>query len=201
MFFDFAGIAPNDGFKLGVPVRINVENAVAAMAAATLLGVAPNDMRIAVGSFKGAERRFDLQLKTHNVVYIDDYAHHPAELTMSIRSVKELYPRRELTGVFQPHLYTRTRDFADEFAKALSYLDSLILLDIYPAREEPIPGVTSEIIFDKVTIKDKVLCKKENLIETLEKRDIEVLLTLGAGDIDRLVTPIRNMLIKNYILQ
>jgi len=201
MFFDFAGIAPNDGFKLGVPVRINVENAVAAMAAATLLGIAPNDMRIAVGSFKGAERRFDLQLKTHNVVYIDDYAHHPAELTMSIRSVKELYPRRELTGVFQPHLYTRTRDFADEFAKALSYLDSLILLDIYPAREEPIPGVTSEIIFDKVTIKDKVLCKKENLIETLEKRDIEVLLTLGAGDIDRLVTPIRNMLIKNYILQ
>ena len=184
--------------QLGVPVRVNIENGIAAMAIAMLNGVTGDEMRDAMRTFEGAARRFDFQVKKENVVYIDDYAHHPQELQSSIQSVKELYKGRKVTGIFQPHLYTRTRDFMDGFASSLSMLDRLILLDIYPAREEPIPGVTSEIIFDKVTIADKILCEKEELMEILEKEDIDVLITLGAGDIDRFVTPIRNMLNLNY---
>jgi len=204
IFFDFViknpvGITVPD-VQLGVPVRINIENGVAAMAAAYLNGVTPDEMKQAMKTFRGAERRFDFQIKTDRIVYIDDYAHHPQELANSIRSVKELYPNRKLTGIFQPHLYTRTRDFADEFAKTLSQLDRLILLDIYPAREEPIEGVTSEMLLEKATIKDKTLCSKEELIALLEKEDLDVLMTLGAGDIDRFVSPIRNMLIDKYKL-
>ena len=197
IFFDF--VSPEiriTHLQLGVPIKINIENSVAAIAAALLCGVTADEIREAVKTFQGAQRRFDFKVKTNNIVYIDDYAHHPQELCSSIMSVKELYEGRKVTGVFQPHLYTRTRDFVDDFASALSLLDRLILLDIYPAREEPIPGVTSGIIFDKVTIKDKILCKKEELMEILEKEDIDILVTLGAGDIDRFVEPVRTMLMR-----
>ncbi|MDR2147464.1 MAG: UDP-N-acetylmuramate--L-alanine ligase [Tannerella sp.] len=195
--FDF--VSPTlrvEDVQLGVPLRINIENAVAAMAVASLNGVTADEMRDAMKSFAGAERRFDFKVKTAKTVYIDDYAHHPEELRNSILSVRELYPDRKITGIFQPHLYTRTRDFAVEFAEALSLFDELILLDIYPAREEPIPGVTSQIIFDRVTIPDKTLCKKENLMKLIENKDFDVLMTLGAGDIDRFVKPIAEMIDK-----
>jgi len=182
--------------QLGVPVRTNIENGIAAMALALLNGVTPNAIRAAMKSYKGVLRRFDFQVKNDRVIYIDDYAHHPQELQSSILSVKELYPGRKVTGIFQPHLYTRTRDFAEGFASALSLLDRLILLDIYPAREEPIEGISSGIIFDKATLHDKTLCKKEELMEILEKEDIDVLVTFGAGDIDRFVEPIRLMLVE-----
>ena len=194
IFFDF--VAPEiriSDVQLGVPVRVNIENGIAAMAVALLNGVTADEMRGAMKTFEGAGRRFDFQVKKENIVYIDDYAHHPQELLSSIQSVKELYSGRKVTGIFQPHLYTRTRDFMDGFASSLSMLDRLILLDIYPAREEPIPGVSSEIIFDKVTIDDKILCKKEELMGILEKENIDILITLGAGDIDRFVEPIRKM--------
>ena len=195
IFFDF--VSPEtrvSDVQLGVPIKINIENGIAAMAAAMLCGVTTDEMREAMRTFEGAQRRFDFKVKKSNIVYIDDYAHHPQELRSSILSVKELYEGRKVTGVFQPHLYTRTRDFTDDFASALSLLDRLILLDIYPAREEPIPGVSSEIIFDKVTIEDKILCKKEELMGILEKEDVDILITLGAGDIDRFVEPVRIML-------
>ncbi len=197
--FDFAGpsIAIAD-IQLGVPVKINIENAVAAIALAWLNGVLPDEIRYAMQSFAGAERRFDVRLKKDSIVFIDDYAHHPEELTNCILSVKELYAGRKVTGIFQPHLYTRTRDFIDEFAESLSLLDELILLDIYPAREEPIPGITSEVIFEKVTCPNKTLCTKEQLPEIITKGNAagnyEVVLTLGAGDIDRLVEQIKKIL-------
>lgn len=199
IFFDF--VSPTlriSDIQLGVPIRINIENGVAAMAIALLNGVTADEMREAMKTFAGAQRRFDFQIKTDRIVYIDDYAHHPEELRNSIQSVKELYEGRRVTCVFQPHLYSRTRDFADAFASALSLADRLILLDIYPAREEPIPGVTSEIIFDQVSIKDKTLCQKDELMRILETEEPDVLVTLGAGDIDRLVEPIREMLNKKY---
>lgn len=193
--FDF--VTPKeviDNIQLGVPVRINIENSIGAMALAWLNGATPAELRHAMLTFQGAKRRFDFILKTDKIVMIDDYAHHPQELAASITSVKELYPDRKVTGVFQPHLYSRTKDFADEFAKSLSLLDELILLDIYPAREKPIEGVTSKIIFDKVTC-PKTLCNKQELLPLLEnKNDIEVLLTVGAGDIDQLLEAIKEVL-------
>lgn len=193
--FDF--VTPKetiDNIQLGVPVKINIENAVGAMAIAYLNGATANELRHAIATFQGAKRRFDFIMKTDKIVMIDDYAHHPQELAASISSIKALYPDKKLTGIFQPHLYSRTRDFAPEFAGSLSLLDELILLDIYPAREKPIEGVTSKIIFDKVTCK-KTLCKKEDLLSLLEnKNDIEVLLTVGAGDIDQLLIPIHELL-------
>ena len=193
--FDF--VTPNetiDNIQLGVPIKINIENSVGAMAIAYLNGATPEELRRAMATFQGAKRRFDFLLKTDKIVMIDDYAHHPEELAASITSVKELYPDKKLTGIFQPHLYSRTKDFADEFARSLSLLDELILLDIYPAREKPIEGVTSKIIFDKVTC-PKTLCRKDELLSLLEKKnDIEVLLTVGAGDIDQLLTPIKELL-------
>ncbi len=193
--FDF--VTPKeviDNIELGVPVRINIENSIGAMALAWLNGATSDELRHAMLTFQGAKRRFDFILKTDKIVMIDDYAHHPQELAASITSVKELYPDRKVTGVFQPHLYSRTKDFADEFAKSLSLLDELILLDIYPAREKPIEGVTSTIIFDKVTC-PKTLCNKQELLPLLEnKNDIEVLLTVGAGDIDQLLEAIKEVL-------
>jgi UDP-N-acetylmuramate--alanine ligase len=186
------------GVRPGVPVRTNVENGVAAMAVALLNGVAAEEMRTAMQSFAGVRRRFDLRVKNDRTVYIDDYAHHPQELESCIRSVRELYRGRRVTGVFQPHLYTRTRDFAAGFAAALSLLDRLILLDIYPAREAPIPGVTPEMILDKVTIPDRTFCPKGELLPLLEREGADVLLTLGAGDIDSLVEPISRMLNHKY---
>lgn len=193
--FDF--VTPKgtiDDIQLGVPVKINIENGIGSMALAWLNGATAEELRHGMATFMGAKRRFDFLLKTDKIVMIDDYAHHPEELAASITSVKELYPDCKLTGIFQPHLYTRTRDFASEFARSLSLLDELILLDIYPAREKPIEGVTSKIIFDKVTC-PKTLCNKEELLPLLEnKKDLEVLLTVGAGDIDRLLGPIKDIL-------
>jgi UDP-N-acetylmuramate--alanine ligase len=195
--FDF--VAPDtriDKVTLGVPIRVNIENGIAAMAVARLNGATAEEMKAAMLSFEGSERRFDFRLKKENIVLIDDYAHHPAELKESILSVKELYAGKKVTGIFQPHLYSRTRDFAGDFAASLSLLDELILLDIYPAREEPIPGITSQVIFNNVTIPDKVLCSKEELIHILSGGTYEVVLMLGAGDIDRLVEPVKQLLDK-----
>lgn len=180
--------------NLGVPVEVNIENAVAAVAAVCLTNAwAPELIRDAISSYRGTKRRFETHLKEDNGaghVIIDDYAHHPEEIRKSIESVKALYPGRKLTVAFQPHLYTRTRDFAPEFADALSDADSLILLDIYPAREEPIEGVSSKIIFDNVKCEDKILIGKEKLVETLKNRNFDILLTLGAGDINTFIPQI-----------
>ncbi len=188
LFFDFKmqGKILKD-LEIGVPVRINVENALAAMALAHLNGVDDDELRAGIASFKGTRRRFDFQVRRDDFVYIDDYAHHPEELKASIDSIRELFPDKKITGIFQPHLYSRTRDFADEFAEVLSTLDDLILLDIYPARELPIPGVTSEMILEKVGIKSKSVTSLDNIFEVLDKKQPEVLVTLGAGSIDTLV--------------
>jgi UDP-N-acetylmuramate--alanine ligase len=182
------------GLKTILPGHLNVENAVAAAAVGYMLGIHKNTITQAIGTYQGVKRRFDLHINREDAVYIDDYAHHPKEIESFLRSVRELYPGRKITGVFQPHLYTRTRDFADDFAKSLSILDELILLDIYPARELPISGVTSEIIFRKVSSGHKILCSKENLMMELKKRHPDILLTMGAGDIDQFVEPIIKML-------
>ena len=176
--------------NLGVPVDINIENAVAAMAACHLANVPEDAMKEAIGSFMGPKRRFEFWLKTPNKVVIDDYAHHPDELRASIRSVKSLYPNRRLTVIFQPHLYSRTRDFAPEFAAALSEADELILLPIYPARELPIEGVNSELILKDVKCPNKKIYSKENLLKSIQNLNFEVLLTVGAGDIVNLLPEI-----------
>ncbi|MBO4742567.1 MAG: UDP-N-acetylmuramate--L-alanine ligase [Bacteroidales bacterium] len=173
---------------------VNVENAVAASAICLCYGTDGQKLRRAIGSFKGVQRRLDEHVNRPGLVYIDDYAHHPAELASAISSLRGIFPGRKLTGVFQPHLYTRTRDFAPEFAAALSQLDKLILLDIYPAREEPIPGVTSEIIYKDVTCPEKMLIERGQLMEILAKEQLDVLATFGAGNIDRFVEPITRML-------
>ena len=180
--------------RVGTLGWVNVENSVAAAAVCLCHGVGEHAIRKAIGSFQGAVRRLDEHINVPGLTYIDDYAHHPAELATAISSIREIFPGRKLTGIFQPHLYTRTRDFAPEFAKALSALDKLILLDIYPAREEPIPGVTSEIIFKDVTAPEKVLMTKEELMPYLEKEPVDVLVTFGAGNIDRYIEPIKEML-------
>lgn len=170
--------------SLGVPVEINIENAIAALAACWLTGVFDAaKAREAIASFQGAERRFQKLYEDESRLVIDDYAHHPDELQASIKSIKALYPGRRLTVAFQPHLYTRTRDFADRFAQALSLADEVVLLDIYPAREEPIPGVTSKIILDKVDVEKKTLIPLKDLISTIKNRNFDILLTAGAGDI------------------
>ena len=182
--------------RVGTPGRINAENSVAAAAICLTYGIHPEKVKAAIGSFQGVQRRLDLHLNTPHLSYIDDYAHHPKELAAAIRSMRDIFPGRKLTAVFQPHLYTRTRDFAPEFAEALSQVDKLILLDIYPAREEPIPGVTSSIIFDRVTAPEKVLLRKEELMDYLEKEPLDVLATFGAGNVDRFIGPITEMLKK-----
>lgn len=183
-----------EGCRVGIPGWINVENAVAASAIALTYGLDPEKVKHALGTFQGVKRRFDIHLNTPECSYIDDYAHHPKEISAAISSMRDIFPGRRLTAIFQPHLYTRTRDFADEFAEALSSVDKLILLDIYPAREEPIPGVTSEIIFRNVTAPEKVMMVKEDLMEYLKKEPIDTLITFGAGNIDRFIGPITEML-------
>lgn len=187
IIFDFVGpdIRIPD-ISLGVPVEINIENAVAALAACHLTGdMDAEKARRAIETFQGPKRRFEFWLKETSPVraVIDDYAHHPDEIRASISSVKALYPGRRVTVAFQPHLYSRTRDFAPQFAEALSLADEVILLDIYPAREEPIEGVTSKIIFDRLTVDDKEMIMKQDLIKTIKNRNFEILLTVGAGDI------------------
>lgn len=196
-YFTFDLIWPGGtvkGCRVGIPGWINVENAVAASAVALTYGLDPEKVRHALGTFQGVKRRFDIHLNTPECSYIDDYAHHPKEIAAAVSSMRDIFPGRKLTAIFQPHLYTRTRDFADEFAQALSTVDKLIMLDIYPAREEPIPGVTSEIIFDKVTAPEKVMMLKEELMEYLKDEPVDTLITFGAGNIDRFIRPITEML-------
>jgi len=181
-------------------VKINIENSVAAIAAAELCGVTPAEIRSAMQTFGGAKRRFDFHLKTSGIVFIDDYAHHPQELSAAIESIRALYPDKKVTAVFQPHLYSRTRDFAGQFAQSLSLLDDVILLDIYPAREEPIEGVTSQLIFDRITSREKIRCTTSELTELLRHKPVEVLVTFGAGDIDLLLPDIESLLRKKYLL-
>jgi UDP-N-acetylmuramate--alanine ligase len=178
----------------GYTGRMNVENAVAAVATLTLLGVKQETIKKALLNFSGVKRRFEIVFKSDKLVYIDDYAHHPEELKACIASVRELFPGKSITGVFQPHLYSRTQNFANEFAGSLDELDELILLDIYPAREKPVPGVTSEMILQKMKMENKQLAKKENLVDLLGNKNLEVLLTLGAGDIGEFVEPVKKML-------
>ena len=200
--FDF--VTPTDRIndvRLGVPVRINVENSVAAMAMAWLNGVSSEEIRTGISSFSGIYRRFNTVYKSNDIVYMDDYAHHPSELKASISSIRNLYPEKKITGIFQPHLYTRTRDFASEFANALSQLDELILLDIYPARELPIDGVSSDLILNEVKLQNKVRCSNENLLALLKDKKMEVLVTFGAGDIDKMVPKIKDLLKSQAVLK
>lgn len=183
-----------ESVALGMAGLHNVENAVGASVAALLVGVKPELLKNGLSTFKGVQRRFEYIINTENTVFIDDYAHHPTELKACINSVKELHPTKRITGVFQPHLYSRTRDFYQEFADSLDLLDEILLLDIYPARELPIEGVSSSELLKKCKNPNKKLLKKEELIPYLTHHQPEVLLTLGAGDIDRLVQPIADHL-------
>ncbi len=198
MYFDFH--TPSETIahvRLGVPVYINIENSVAAMALAWLNGVPANDLRSGIASYAGVYRRFNIHnlsaseipnFRESETILIDDYAHHPQELQASISSIRKLYPEKRLTGIFQPHLYSRTRDFADEFAAVLSELDEVILLPIYPAREEPIEGVNSEMLLEKITCPHKRIIAKDDVVQTLQNESHEVILTLGAGNISDIVT-------------
>ena len=180
--------------RVGAPGWVNAENSIAAAAIALTYGLSPEAVRHAIGTFEGVKRRLEVHVNTPQVSYVDDYAHHPAELASAISSLRDIFPGRKITAIFQPHLYTRTRDFAPDFAKALSAVDKLILLPIYPAREEPIPGVTSDIILSAVTAPEKVLIPKEELMDYLEKEPVDVLVTFGAGNIDRFIGPITDLL-------
>ncbi len=177
--------------KFTLPGHHNVENATAAIAIAQQLGVKGEAIKKAMASFKGIKRRFEFVTRSERAIYIDDYAHHPTELNAAIQAARSLFPEKRITGIFQPHLYSRTRDFVDGFAEALNKLDEIILMDIYPARELPIEGVTSEIIFEKIKNPNKVLVTKKSLMNELKNSHFEILLTLGAGDIDTFVEPIK----------
>lgn len=181
--------------SLGVPLSVNIENGIAAIALAQIAGVPADDIRKAMASFSGVDRRFDFHVRTPEVAYLSDYAHHPAELRQSILSVKQLYEGKHIKAIFQPHLYTRTRDFYNDFADALSLLDDVVITDIYPAREQPIPGVTAKLIFDNLRpgIK-KQMCKKEDIPAIVREGGFDVLVTLGAGDIDNYAAEITNIL-------
>jgi len=180
--------------KTNLPGRHNIENATVAIKIATELGLEEHEIRGGLEAFEGIKRRFEKVCESDGIVYIDDYAHHPTELNSAISAARELYPEKKLTGIFQPHLFSRTRDFVEGFAEALDELDEILLMDIYPAREEPIEGVTSEIIFEKLITENKELVTKESLMETLKNKELEVLMTLGAGDIDVFVPQINNWL-------
>lgn len=181
------------GVRLGIPGQINVENALAAVSLSRKLGLPDAVLRRALQSFRGVARRFDVRIRREDLVYIDDYAHHPMELDAFIRSVREMYPGRRITGIFQPHLFSRTRDFYAGFARSLQQLDELILLGIYPAREKPVEGISARIIFEKVVMEHKMMIEKEQLMKVLEGKRPDVLLTMGAGDIDRFVEPIEKL--------
>ena len=196
IIFDY--ISPFGNIKdiqLGVPVAINIENGIAAMALAQISGASNDEIKAAMVSFKGVDRRFDFKIKNDKVVFLSDYAHHPEEIKQSILSMRALYEDKKITGIFQPHLYTRTRDFYQEFADSLSLLDEVILTEIYPARELPIEGVSSRLIYDHLHPNvEKELCKKEDILDILKQKKIEVLMTLGAGDIENYVQPICEIL-------
>ncbi len=201
IFFDF--VAPNtriNDVQLGVPMSINIENGIAAMALAHLNGATDAEIKKGMLSFHGVDRRFDFKIKNDKIVFLSDYAHHPAEIKQSILSIRELYKDKKITAIFQPHLYTRTRDFYEQFADSLSLLDEVILTDIYPAREKPIPGVTSQLIYDKLRPGiEKTMCKKEDILNILKDKNIEVLIVLGAGDVDNYVPAINQLLLKKSL--
>lgn len=184
---------------IGLPGIHNIENGIAAYAVAKELGIDTDLIIKALASYRGVKRRFEFHVKTADLVYIDDYAHHPTELSFTINSIKELFPNKKITGIFQPHLYSRTRDFADEFAQSLSLLDELILLEIYPARELPIKGVSAEMLLEKVTITNKQLVPINEVLNYVENHQPQVLVTLGAGDIDTLVEPISTLLMSKTV--
>ncbi|WP_333820071.1 UDP-N-acetylmuramate--L-alanine ligase [Ohtaekwangia sp.] len=196
--FDLHGFGKVESIRLGVPGFHNIENAIAAAIATHACGVDIPTIKQALESFSGVKRRFEFIVKGKRAVYVDDYAHHPTEIEAFLRSMKSMYPNRKLTVVFQPHLYSRTRDFAEGFSKSLSLADELFLMDIYPARELPIPGVDSDMIFKDITSPVKVRCSKNDLMEKLEKTDLDVVVTVGAGDIDTFITPIKELVLKKY---
>jgi UDP-N-acetylmuramate--alanine ligase len=180
--------------QLGMPGRHNVENAIAASTVALRMGVGEDRLRAGLANFRGVARRFEVRVNSAKAVFIDDYAHHPKELDACIASVRELYPGRRITGVFQPHLFSRTRDLAPEFARSLSALDELILLEIYPAREEPIAGITSAWLLEQVPMANKVLATRDGLLDLLADRATDVLVTMGAGDIDRVLPDLERLI-------
>ncbi len=198
ILFDYISPLGNiQDVQLGVPVAINIENGIAAMALAQVSGVTNEEIKAGMASFRGVDRRFDFKIKTDKMVYLSDYAHHPEEIKQSILSMRALYKDKKLTAIFQPHLYTRTRDFYQEFAESLSLLDEVIITEIYPARELPIEGVSSQLIYDHLRPGlEKTLCKKEDILELLKNKDIEVLMTLGAGDVENYVPQICEILNK-----
>lgn len=194
--FDF--VSPIENVKdvhLGQPIPINIENGVAAMAMAQLAGCSASELRYGMETYRGVDRRFDFKIRTDKMVFLSDYAHHPKEIYQSAKSLRELYHDRKITAIFQPHLYTRTRDFYKEFADALSQLDEVVLTEIYPAREEPIPGVTSELIYDnlKPGVK-KQMIKKADVLSFVRSHDFDVLVVLGAGDLDNMVPQITRII-------
>ena len=197
IIFDFVGpdVRIAD-VQLGVPVYVNLENGIAAMAMAWMNGVSEKELKTAMATFAGVKRRFDFHIKRDDIVFLDDYAHHPEELKSSIESVRKLYADKKLSVVFQPHLYTRTRDLADEFSEALSLADEVYLLDIYPAREEPIEGVTSQMLLNKVQVGEKRVFSKEEFLAFTDQHPFEVLLMAGAGDLDLLIPTVTDKLLK-----
>jgi UDP-N-acetylmuramate--alanine ligase len=193
--FDFEdGYNTIKDLKLAMPGKHNVENATAAIGVALSLGIHPNSVKKAVASFKGVRRRFETIVKNDQHIYIDDYAHHPEELKACFDAVRQLYPEKKLTVIFQPHLFSRTRDFAEAFASVLSSADDIVLLDIYPARELPIEGIDSQMLLNKINNSNKQLCAKESAIELIKSKNPELLVTVGAGDIDTLIEPLKNTL-------
>ena len=198
IFFDLVSPFGNiQNVQLGVPVLINIENGIAAMALAQLSGVNAEEIRQGMASFKGVDRRFDFKIKNDRIAFLSDYAHHPEEIRQSVLSLRALYPDKKLTAIFQPHLYSRTADFYKEFADSLSLLDEVILTEIYPAREKPIPGVTSKLIYDNLRPGiEKSICKKEDLLDLLPKKPLDVLIVLGAGDLNDYVPQFAEILNK-----
>jgi len=192
--YSFTVVTPHSvlpEIKLQVPGLLNVENALAAVAVAHQMGVPPESIVHTLLDYQGVQRRFDIQVMNERRIYIDDYAHHPTEIRAFLTSVKELFPDKKITGIFQPHLFSRTRDFADEFARSLELLDQLILMEIYPAREKPVPGVSSGMLLEKVRMDEKVLISREQLMRVVKEREPALLVTMGAGDINQFVGPLK----------
>jgi UDP-N-acetylmuramate--alanine ligase len=196
--FDLHGLGSVEHVRLGVPGFHNIENAIAASVAAHLCGVPTATIVEALGSFKGVKRRFEFIVRGKKVVYVDDYAHHPTEIEAFLRSMKSMYSGRKLTVIFQPHLFSRTRDFAEGFSASLSLADELLLMDIYPARELPIPGVDSDMLMKDITSPVKIRCNKNDLMEKLASLDLDVVVTVGAGDIDTFIEPIKKLVETKY---
>lgn len=196
--FDFVSPIENiTGIKPGHPIPINIENGVAAMAMAQLNGCTANELKYGMETYRGVDRRFDFKVRNDKHVFLTDYAHHPKEILQSAKSLKELYGNRKITAIFQPHLYTRTRDFYQDFANSLSHFDEVILTDIYPAREQPIPGITSKIIFDNIKPGvEKQIIRKEDVLDFVKNRDFDVLVILGAGDLENYATQIAQIIEK-----